>query len=234
MTTKDDDDNAIIEDALSKADSNILPDVIPIFPLSDVLLLPCAKLPLNIFEPRYLEMVDYALAHNRLIGIIQPRQSGEEKNTEEPDVYDMGCLGRIINFSEIGDGRYAITLLGLSRFTIQSELPVSENFRLANVDYETFIEDLNDSKISVAQRDDLLKTVRVYLSANEIDADWETIEDAADYALITSLSMLCPFSAGEKQALLECDNILDRTHLLSNLMTLSLHDTDAADQGAIH
>ncbi len=248
---KTDDHKDKIADS-DRLDSNandpiLLPAVVPIFPLSNVLLLPCAKLPLNIFEPRYLDMVDYALGHDRLIGMVQPREQGNEGITSTPPVYEMGCMGRITSFNETGDGRYGITLLGISRFTIIEEIeqePGSaqngeetfefRDFRLAHVNYETFIEDLNDAKIDADKRRDLLKSIKAYLQANDIEADWGTIADAADYALITSLTMLCPFTASEKQALLECNDIHQRSELLGNLMMLSINHNDRSTPSIIH
>lgn len=214
--------------------SGILPDVIPIFPLSNALLLPCAKMPLNIFEPRYIDMVDYCMGHDRLIGMVQPRVEGEEQQESRPEIYAMGCLGRVVSFNESGDGRYGITLLGVSRFTITQEQPSDYSFRLVRADYETFVEDLNETTIQPQQRIALLKTVKAYLSAHGIDAQWSTIDDAADYALITSLSMLCPFTASEKQALLECDTIDDRSILLDKLMSLSLHKSKPGKPTTLH
>ncbi len=234
------------------------PAIIPIFPLANVLMLPYSKLALNIFEPRYLEMIEYALAHNRAIGMVQTRIVPHETDTEitsdavskvmgnvlddvldnvlddRPAVYKTGCLGRIISFEETGDGRFSITLMGVCRFTITEERPQSHNFRLVHADYEIPTEDINDATISPPQRANLMNTVKAYLVAKEIDADWSSIERAADLDLVTSLAMLCPFNAGEKQALLECDDILERSRLLTNLMTLSLHADNTGEKPIIH
>lgn len=202
---------------------DLLPPELPIFPLTGVLLLPDATLPLNVYEPRYLNMIEDALGNGRVIGMIQPKIADVGSPQGEPAVYETGCAGRIISFSETGDGRFAITLLGLCRFSVQSELAVEAGYRRVVPDYTPFFGDLSDDIGEVENRDSLLKTVEAYFIANGIDADWESIENAADSALITTLSMLCPFAPSEKQALLECDNTTARGSLLGSLMALSLH-----------
>lgn len=245
--------------------ADIHPAIIPIFPLANVLMLPYAKLALNIFEPRYLEMVEYALAHNRAIGMVQTRLSPNKKtktppitisgttngavskvmgnalevvlddlSSEQPAVYKTGCLGRIISFEETGDGRFGITLIGVSRFTITEELPQTLNFRLVHADYGLNVETTSDATVSPPQRTNLINTVKEYLKAKDIQADWSSIEQAADLDLVTSLAMLCPFNAGEKQALLECNDILEISHLLVNIMTLSLHGDQTSKKPIIH
>jgi len=211
----------------------LLPDELPLFPLTGVLLLPDATIPLNIFEPRYLNMVEEALGTGRVIGMVQPKITDVESPSGEPGVYETGCAGRIISFAETGDGRFAITLLGLCRFHIASELPLQSGYRRVKPDYSPFISDLEDDESTVPHREILLSTVEAYFLANDIEADWSTIDGAADSALITTLSMLCPFAPSEKQALLECGNTEVRGELLGNLMALSLHG-DAANHGVRH
>jgi len=206
-----------------EAADDLLPATLPIFPLTGVLLLPGATLPLNIFEPRYLNMVEEALGNGRVIGMVQPKAAGVESPDGEPTVYETGCAGRIISFAETGDGRFAITLLGMCRFRIDSELPLRSGYRVVVPDYSPFFDDLDDDQCHVPDRESLLTTVEAYFIANGIDADWSSIEGAADAALITTLSMLCPFDPSEKQALLECENTALRGQLLGNLMALSLH-----------
>lgn len=215
------------------ATEELLPLELPIFPLSGVLLLPDATLPLNVFEPRYLNMVEDALGNGRVIGMVQPKVAEMESPEGEPVVYETGCAGRIISFAETGDGRFAITLLGLCRFNVVSELPLESGYRRIAPDYSPYFDDLSDDMSSVTNRDTLLKTVQAYFIANGIDADWDSIEQAADSALVTTLSMLCPFAPSEKQALLECDNTLARGELLGSLMALSLHG-DAANGAVKH
>lgn len=203
--------------------STILPDVLPVFPLAGVLLLPGAQLPLNIFEPRYLSMIDDALGAGRYIGMVQPRAANVESPEGEPDIYGLGCAGRIVSFSETGDGRYAITLLGVCRFHVCEEMPLINGYRCIVPDYAPFAGDLSEDQGSLDDRDGLLVAVQAYFAANGIEADWESVEGADDTALVTTLSMLCPFEASERQALLECADTGERGALLGNLMTLSLH-----------
>ncbi|MEQ8667313.1 MAG: LON peptidase substrate-binding domain-containing protein [Rhodospirillales bacterium] len=205
-----------------------LPETAPVFPLSGVLLLPDAKLPLNIFEPRYLNMVEDALGQGRTIGILQPRADGVESPAGQPPIYDIGCLGRIVSFAETGDGRFIITLLGLTRFRVAEELPVHRGYRRARLDYGGFEVDLDDDHDALDDRPRLMEAVEAYFSQAGIDADWSTIEDADDTALVTSLSMLCPFEAGEKQALLECADTRSRGAMLIDLMILAMHGDGAS------
>lgn len=201
----------------------MLPDVLPIFPLAGVLLLPRAHLPLNVFEPRYLSMIEDALGNGRYIGMVQPRVADVESPEGEPDIYGMGCAGRIVSFSETGDGRFAITLLGVCRFQVREEMPLINGYRSVVPDFDACATDLDEDQGSLMDRDSLLLAVHAYFAANEIDADWNSVESANDAALVTTLSMLCPFQASERQALLECANTNDRGALLGDLMALSLH-----------
>lgn len=212
---------------------DLLPMEIPIFPLAGVLLLPGATLPLNIFEPRYLNMVEDSLGQGRIIGMVQPKVAGIESPEGEPEIYETGCAGRMISFAETGDGRFSITLLGLCRFHIKEELPLQSGYRVIRPDYSSFFDDLDDDNYTVKDRDTLLKIVEAYFVANGIDSDWSTIESADDASLVTTLSMLCPFDPSEKQALLECENTTSRGQLLGNLMTLSLHG-DIDNNGVRH
>lgn len=200
-----------------------LPLEVPIFPLSGVLMLPDAKLPLNIFEPRYLNLIEDSLGAGRFIGIVQPVQSGIESPAGQPPVYGVGSLGRIISFAETGDGRFVITLLGLSRFRIREELPLERGYRRAAISYAGFEADLDDDHGRIANRARLMETVKAYFLQAGIDADWSTIDGADDASLVTSLSMLCPFDAGEKQALLECAGTAERGEMLIDLMVLAIH-----------
>ena len=203
--------------------SAILPDVLPVFPLADVLLLPGAHLPLNVFEPRYLNMVEDALGSGRHIGMVQPRAADVESPGGEPDIYGLGCAGRIVSFAETGDGRFAITLMGVCRFQTVEEMPLINGYRGVVPDFEPFATDLNEDQGMLDDRESLLEAVQAYFAANEIEADWDSVESADDTALVTTLSMLCPFQASERQALLECADTAARGALLGDLMTLSLH-----------
>jgi len=197
-----------------------LPDVLPIFPLGEVLLLPGGRLPLNIFEPRYLAMCDDALAGNRMIGMIQPTE--EETEERAPDVYETGCAGRIVSFSETDDGRYLITLAGLIRFDVRAELP-AKSYRLVEPDYHRFKDDLEEASGDI-DRDHLLEVLREYFTVHSIEGDWSVISQATDEGLVTALAMICPLGGPEKQALLEAMTLTERAETLTAIMEMSLHN----------
>ncbi|HXZ68601.1 MAG TPA: LON peptidase substrate-binding domain-containing protein [Alphaproteobacteria bacterium] len=197
-----------------------LPELIPVFPLARVILLPHGQLPLNVFEPRYLAMVDDAFRAQRLIGIVQPLIEEAAK----PDLYKIGGIGRITSFAEV-ENRYHITLTGISRFEVLRELPVTTPYRQVQVSYEGFTSDrsFEDHESSI-DRPALLKALRRYFSVNKIDSDWESIERAPGEALVNSLSMIAPVEPAEKQALLEAPTVGERARILIALIELSLAD----------
>jgi uncharacterized protein len=197
-----------------------LPPVIPIFPLSGVVLLPRTRLPLNIFEPRYLAMVDAAMDQNRVIGIIQPRDPAEEKS-KRPALTQVGCVGRITEYSETDDGRYLITLTGIARFHISGERDVSTPFRQVAADYALFSADLLQTEDPPIPRDRLLNALKPYLTGRAMQTDWKSIDDAPAETLVNALSMLCPFAPGEKQALLEAPGLRERADVLIALLELA-------------
>jgi len=201
-----------------------LPQVLPIFPLEGVLLLPGGRLPLNIFEPRYLAMFDDALASHRLIGMIQPCDG---YRGEAPKVYETGCVGRITSFTETDDGRYLVTLSGLIRFDVARELP-SGSYRQVEPDYARFEKDLEED-CSTIDRDHLMKVLGAYFEANSIEGDWEAIEQTGDERLVTSLAMICPLGAPEKQALLESMTLTERAEALTAIMEMATHDSGGRD-----
>jgi len=201
-----------------------LPEILPIFPLTGTLLLPRGQLPLNIFEPRYLAMIENSLGQGRMIGMVQPQEASEEQNQENPPVYEIGCAGRIISFSESGDGRYLITLLGISRFHITEELDLLNGYRRIRPTFTSFASDLIVDEENLSDREKRLKIVKSYFSLKNIDADWSSVEDASDEPLITSLAMMCPFAPSEKQALLECSGLQERSALLISLMEMAIHN----------
>src|SRR5947209_16625727 len=197
-----------------------LPPVIPVFPLSGVVLLPRTRLPLNIFEPRYLNMVDAAMDQSRVIGMIQPRDATEEKS-KHPALAQVGCVGRITEYSETDDGRYLITLTGLARFHVADERNVSTPFRQVTADYALFAGDLLATEGPPIARDRLLTALKPYLTARAMETDWKSIEDAPAETLVNALSMLCPFAPGEKQALLEAPGLKERADVLIALLELA-------------
>jgi Lon protease-like protein len=204
-----------------------LPATLPVFPLPGVLLLPGGRLPLNIFEPRYLAMFDDALASNRLIGMIQPN-SGQEQ-AAVPDLYPTGCAGRIVQFSETEDGRYLVTLLGVARFDASSEVESMRGYRRVIPNWDTFRQDLDGGGNAEIDRDRLTSALRGYFEHRGIKADWDAIERTDDAQLVTTMAMLCPFDPTEKQALLVANDPVDRAETMIALMEMALHPTDGTD-----
>ncbi|MDB5491937.1 MAG: ATP-dependent protease La domain protein [Micavibrio sp.] len=201
-----------------------LPDEIPVFPLSGVLLLPHGHLPLNIFEPRYLSMVDDALKSHQLIGMIQPREDGS--------LFTTGCAGKITAFSETDDGRYEITLKGLSRFVIGLELPNAlGGYRRVRANWSEFPKDTDPVDHLNLDRNRLKDLLRNYFDIEGMDCEWSAMETVSDDNLITCLSMVCPLDASEKQALLEarCGNT--RSELFMTLLEMATRDTSREHPG---
>jgi hypothetical protein len=207
-----------------------LPDRLPIFPLAGVLLLPGGRLPLNIFEPRYLAMTRRALAGPRLIGMIQPRDDNSVETGQRP-VYPVGCAGRLVAFSETDDGRYLITLAGLIRFRVLRELPRDEEgFRWIEPDFASYRNDLQPSGGGV-DRPALLHALKVYFQRHSLEADWSAVEKADDERLVTSLAMLCPFDPSEKQVLLEAADLPLRATAMTAILEMAAHQPEAEGEG---
>jgi Lon protease-like protein len=200
-----------------------LADVIPVFPLAGALLLPRGQIPLNIFEPRYLAMIDDALrSGHRLIGMIQP-DPAHPGTEDSPGLYKIGCVGRITQFTETGDGRYLIELTGVARFRIDDELRVSTPYRQCRVLYTPFIDDFTARKGEDAvDREALLHALRDFLEANDLKTDWEGIENAPNEALVNALAMMSPYPAAEKQALLEAPDLKTRAEILVAVTEIEL------------
>ena len=197
-----------------------LPGTLPIFPLGGAVLLPGGAMPLNIFEPRYLALIQDAMAGDRLIGIVQPRETDDDEDA--PALYDVGGLGRITEFAETGDGRYLIVLSGLIRFRVTRELEVETLYRQVEADYAAFEADLSDARaIDAEMRAGVEGALRAYLDGNGLSADWDAVAQADDDALVRTLSAVCPFEPVEKQALLEAADLPTRAELLIALMRFS-------------
>ncbi len=196
-----------------------LPEIIPVFPLPGALLLPRAEMPLNIFEPRYVAMIDAALGSDRVVGMIQP-DDALAPCSSGPGLCAIGCAGRITSFAEAGDGRYMITLTGISRFRIVEELP-SALFRRCRVTATPFATDFALTSEGVDRRA-VLQTFRAYLDAHNLEADWESVGRASNETLINALAMMAPFGPAEKQALLEAPDLRARAETLVAITEMSL------------
>ncbi|MGH6788509.1 MAG: LON peptidase substrate-binding domain-containing protein [Pseudolabrys sp.] len=200
-----------------------LPEVIPVFPLPGALLLPRGQMPLNIFEPRYLAMIDDALRDgSRLIGMIQPDARHPEP-ADKPPLYKVGCVGRITQLAESGDGRYLLELTGVARFRIEQELNVATAYRQCRVTFAPFHDDFIARKgENAVDREALLVTLRDFLKANDLKADWDGIEKAPNEALVNALAMMSPYGPAEKQALLEAPDLKTRAEVLIALTEIDL------------
>ena len=206
-----------------------LPAELPIFPLTGVLLLPRGRLPLNIFEPRYLAMFDDALSGSRLVGMIQPSQAKDDpaESASPADVYPIGCAGRITSFSETGDGRYMVALDGVARFRVTEELPLHRGYRRVIADWTPFAVDLTEED-AVIDRARLVDLLQAYFRRQQLSVNWDAIGQAPDERLLTSLAMVCPFEPPEKQALLEADCLSDRARLMMTLLEIAIAGQDDA------
>ena len=208
-----------VEALASYRHASDLPQLIPIFPLDGALLLPRGQLPLNIFEPRYLNMIDDAMAGERIIGMIQTRAGGDKAN---PALAAVGCAGRITSYAETSDGRYLLTLTGVCRFRRAAEPNAQTPYRQVRADYAAFETDLDqeDEAGLEAGRGELLAGLKAYLEGRGLEIDWSQAREAPMEALINSLSMALPFEPAEKQALLEALRVEDRRGALVALLQM--------------
>ena len=210
-----------------------LPRTIPIFPLNGALLLPGGRLPLNIFEPRYLAMITDALSSShRLVGMIQSNEI-DTQDGMPPMIYNTGCVGKISSFEETPDGRYLISLDGLIRFNVIDEIEMKDDYRRVNVSYDRYKHDL-DIVTPDVNRDTLLKALKKYFDQKGFTADWDAIRACDSEKLVTTLSMICPFGVQDKQALLEADTITTRALTLEALLEMensqqSFNSPDGSD-----
>jgi uncharacterized protein len=200
-----------------------LPEIIPVFPLPGALLLPRGQMPLNIFEPRYLEMVDDSLRDgHRLIGMIQP-DSSHPGSTDRPGLYKIGCVGRITQLAETGDGRYLLQLTGVARFRIVEDLVVITSYRQCRVDFLPFVDDFIARKgEELVDRKAVLDSLTAFLKANKLKADWEGVENAPNEALVNALAMMSPYEPAEKQAMLEAPDLKTRAEILVAVTEIAL------------
>ena len=197
-----------------------LPTAVPVFPLTSVLLLPRGELPLNIFEPRYLSMIEDALRADRIIGMLQPH---DEPSGLRPPIHSVGCIGKITQFAETGDGRFMITLTGIARFRVVEELSVLTPYRQCLVSYEEYARDLieRDGE-DMVDRAAVLKALRNFAKANRLKIDWKSIEQTPNEALVNALAMMSPFGPEEKQALLEANTLAARADVLVAITEIEL------------
>src|SRR6202000_1888100 len=201
-----------------------LPELIAVFPLAGALLLPRGQMPLNIFEPRYLAMIDDAFRDgHRLIGMIQPDQAHSPKNDDKPKLFSVGCAGRITQLAESGDGRYVLELTGVARFKVVEELTVLTPYRQCKVDFFAFADDFTARKGEDAvNREALLKVLTDFLKANNLKVDWEGVENAPNEALVNALAMMSPYGPAEKQAMLEAPDLKTRAEILIAVTEMDL------------
>jgi hypothetical protein len=200
-----------------------LPEIIPVFPLPGALLLPRGQMPLNIFEPRYLAMVDDCLRDgHRLIGMIQP-DATHSTSEERPALFRVGCVGRITQLAESGDGRYILELTGISRFKVMEEIASLTAYRQCKVDYFPFVDDFTARKgEDEVDRAALLEALKDFLKANNLQVDWEGIERAPNEALVNALAMMSPYGVAEKQAMLEAPDLKTRAEILIAVTEMDL------------
>ncbi len=200
-----------------------LPEVIPVFPLPGALLLPRGQMPLNIFEPRYLAMVDDAFRDgHRLIGMIQPDAAHSQQN-DEPSLFRVGCVGRITQLAESGDGRYILELTGISHFRIVEEIKALTPYRQCKVDFFAFIDDFTARKgEQEVDRAALLSALTAFLKVNNLKVDWEGVESAPNEALVNALAMMSPYGVAEKQAMLEAPDLKTRAEILIAVTEMDL------------
>ncbi len=209
-----------------------LPGDLPVFPLAGVLLLPRGRLPLNIFEPRYIALVDDALSSHRLIGMVQPTDGG--RAARNPPIFPTGCAGRITQFAETDDGRILITLTGVCRFTATAELDPRRGYRRVVPDWSPFREDCDlEPPSGAVDRTRLITGLKTYFKQQELSANWDAIEATPDDRLVTSLAMICPFAPTEKQALLEARDLEARARALIALIEMAVLEAGTAE-GARH
>ncbi len=221
-----------------------LPQIIPVFPLMGVLLLPRGQLPLNIFEPRYLKMLDDALGRGRYIGMIQPTddagpsaQTTRERSTGGNEAVDaltaVGCLGRISSFSETEDGRMIISLTGVCRFRVNEEIATTTPYRQLRVDYRPYGDDLiADAGAIDVDRTALVDVLTRYLDRNDLSVDWDSVHASSNETLVNSLSMISPYGPREKQALLEATSLAERNDILVALTEMALARGQSNDNNA--
>ena len=209
-------------DAPAQPGASELPEETAVFPLPGALLLPQGRLPLNIFEPRYLAMTQDSMAAGRMFGMIQP-DPGVAAGPSGPGLYQVGCLGRISSFAETEDGRMLITLTGVARFRVVEELAVHRGYRRVRADYAPYLADLEPASAAGIDRVAVIAALRPFFKARGIEANWTAVEQTPDHMLVLTLAMVCPFDEPEKQALLEAGTAAERATMLISLLRMGAH-----------
>jgi Lon protease-like protein len=205
-----------------------LPTEFAVFPLPGALLLPRGRLPLNIFEPRYLAMVEDSLGRGRLFGMIAPNEHAPRAENG-PSLYRIGCLGRLSHFSETDDGRFLITLSGISRFVVKREIAMHRGYRRVEADFSPFAQDSQIAPdLAPETRVEILEALKIYFDMKGIDANWDAVHGMPDSLLVVTLAMLCPFDTAEKQALLEAPTEHDRAGDLLALLRMAVHEAGSS------
>ena len=200
-----------------------LPPTIPIFPLSNFIIFPNTTVPLNIFEPRYIQMIDDSMKSHRMIGMIQPKKSGELK---KPDLYEVGCIGKITSFNETDDGRYLVIINGISRFNISKEIETNKLYRTCEVNYEKYNRDLDDKveKFALKDLDKIFKDLKNLFEKKGFLVDWSNLKKENFSNTLNTLSMASPFSLEEKQVLLETKDLNTRKLVLEEILNTYVRD----------
>ena len=202
---------------------NKLPPTIPIFPLSNFIIFPNTTVPLNIFEPRYIQMIDDSMKSHRMIGMIQPKKSGKLK---KPDLYEVGCIGKITSFNETDDGRYLVIINGISRFNINKEIETNKLYRTCEVNYEKYNRDLDDNveKFALKDLDKIFKDLKNLFEKKGFLVDWSNLKKENFSNTLNTLSMASPFSLEEKQVLLETQDLNTRKLMLEEILNTYIRD----------
>ena len=199
-----------------------LPQTLPLFPVAGALLLPRRPIQLTVFEPRYLSLLDDALSGERMIGMIQPK-AGDGAAGPKPELCEIGCLGRIVQYAEIGDGRCFLSLMGVTRFRIAEELTTLTPYRMVRADYAPFAQDfVEGAGEAEVDREALLKALRDFAKANDLKIDWKDIREASNETLVNSLAIMSPYGAREKQAMLEAADLKSRAEILVAIAQIDL------------
>ena len=200
-----------------------LPDIIPVFPLSNFIIFPETAVPLNIFEPRYIQMIDDSMKSNKLIGMVQPKKTGE---LNKPDLYDVGCIGKITSFNETNDGRYLIVINGINRFKIIEEVLTEKLYRICKISYENFSNDIMQKKenINFSDLELIFKNLKSIFEKKGFIINWSELKNQNLNQTINTLSMASPFSLEEKQILLESTDIKSRKHKLEEILKTYITD----------